>query len=112
MATIEVLSKPWRADRVWRAFSLIPFVEAVVIPFSSASFFSPMFAKPPDWLGLPFGFVLEMLVLTWAALGARVVWTTRSRAIATLAVVATTVPGAALQLLIPGVILIMQNLTV
>jgi len=71
-----------------------------------------MFAKPPDILGIPLGLVGYGLVLAWAALGARVVWTTRSPAMAALAVGITTAPAIVLLIFVPAIILIMQNLAV
>jgi hypothetical protein len=103
---------PWRADRTWRTLSLIPFGEALLLAVFARSYLPPLFAKPPDMLGIPVGFVLEVLILAWAALGARVIWTTKSQAMATLALVTTTGPAVPLLLLAPALILIMQNLAV
>src|SRR5262245_20180899 len=112
MATIEEKTRPWRADRVWKAISLVPFFEALAISVFTASYFSPLYSKPPDIVGVPFGLVLEVALLAWAVLGAAVIWTARSPAVATLAVLATTAPAMVLQIFIPGLVLIMQNLTV
>ncbi len=97
-------SSTWRANRTWKTISLLPFIEALAIQVLSMTYFSPMFAKPPDWLGIPFGLVLEVLLLGWAALGAAVIWTTRSPAKATIALVVTSGPASVLQLFIPALI--------
>jgi len=103
---------PWRADTIWRTLSLIPFGEALLLAVFARSYLPPLFSKPPDIIGIPFGFVLEVIILAWAALGARVIWTTKSQAMATLALVTTTGPAVPLLLLTPALILIMQNLEV
>ena len=103
---------PWRADRTWRTLSLIPFGEALLLAVFARSYFPPLLSKPPDIVGIPLGIVLEAIILAWAALGARVIWTTRSQAMATLALVTTTGPAVPLLLLAPALILIMQNLAV
>ena len=102
----------WRADSVWRTLSLIPFAEALLLAVFPQNYFGPLFAKPPDILGIPLGLVLEVLVLAWAALGARVIWTTKSQGMATIALLATTAPAVPVLLLLPAIILIMQNLAV
>jgi hypothetical protein len=100
----------WRADTAWRTLSLIPFGEALLLAVFARSYLPPLFSKPPDILGVPFGFVLELLILAWAALGARVIWTTRSQAMATLALVTTTGPAVPLLLFTPAIIQILMNL--
>ena len=102
----------WRADTAWRTLSLIPFGEALLLAVFARSYLPPLFSKPPDMLGIPFGFVLVVIILAWAALGARVIWTTKSPAMATLALLTTTGPAVPLLLVTPAIILIMQNLTV
>ncbi len=102
----------WRADTAWRTLSLIPFGEALLLAVFAGSYLPPLFAKPPDVLGIPFGFVLEVIILAWAALGARVIWITKSQAMATLALLTTTAPAVPLVLLAPAIIRIMENLAV
>ena len=102
----------WRADTAWRTLSLIPFGEALLLAVFARTYLPPLFSKPPDMLGIPFGIVLEAIILAWAALGARVIWTTNSQAMATIALVTTTAPAVPLLLLTPAIILILQNLAV
>ena len=102
----------WRADSAWRTLSLIPFGEALLLAVFPKNYFGPLFAKPPDVLGIPLGIVLEVLILAWAALGARVIWTTKSQAMATIALLATTAPAVPVLLLLPAIVLILQNLAI
>ena len=102
----------WRADSAWRTLSLIPFGEALLLAVFAKSYLTPLFAKPPDWLGIPFGLVLEVVILAWAAVGARVIWTTRSQVMASIALVTSTGPAIPLLLLTPTIILLMENLQV
>lgn len=102
----------WRADSTWRTLSLIPFGEALLLAVFPQNYFGPLFAKPPDILGIPLGLVLEVLVLAWAALGARVIWTTKSQGMATIALLATTAPAVPVLLLLPAIVLILQNMAI
>jgi hypothetical protein len=106
----DQLSPQWRADRVWRLLVLAPFAEALVLSLLATSYFPALASKPPDMVGIPFGLVLDAILLAWAALGARVVWTTRSPIMASLAVITTTIPAMAVLPFTPAIILIMQNL--
>jgi hypothetical protein len=105
---------PWRADSAWRVISLTPFGLALVLVllalFAQSSVGGPM-GKPPDILGIPLGIALDAVVLAWAALGARVIWTTRSLPMATIALLTTTGPAVVLLVLGPAIILILQNLS-
>jgi len=103
----------WRADSAWRVISLTPFglalVLVIVALFAGSSPGSPM-GKPPDILGIPLGIALDAIVLAWAALGARVIWTTRSLPMATIALLLTTAPAIILLILGPAIIVILPNL--
>ena len=61
-------------------------------------------AKPPDIVGLPLGVVVDALTLAWAALGAYVIWTTRSLTLAALALVTATAPAVVILILTPAAI--------
>ena len=102
----------WRASPTWKSIAVSPFVLAVALALLTTGYVDPLFTKPPDMLGIPFGLVLDALALAWAALGAFVVWTTRSAAMAALAVTTTTVPAICVLVFSPALILIMQNLAV
>jgi len=105
-------ARRWRADSAWRTLSLIPFGEAALLAAFVRDYLPVILGKPPDILGIPFGFVLEGLILAWAALGARVIWTTRSSVMASIALLITTAPAIPILILLPAIILIMQNLAV
>jgi mannose/fructose/N-acetylgalactosamine-specific phosphotransferase system component IIC len=111
-ADLEVRRARWRADSAWKTLSLIPFVEAPLLWVFAKSYLSVILGKPPDIVGIPLGVVLEVLVLAWAALGARVIWTTRSPTLASIALLVATAPAVPLVLLLPAIILIMQNVAV
>jgi len=105
-------ARRWRADSAWRTLSVIPFGEAVLLAVFARDYLPVILGKPPDILGIPAGFVFEVVILAWAALGARVIWTTKSPAMASIALLITTAPAVPILLLLPPIILIMQNLAV
>jgi hypothetical protein len=103
-------SRPWRASPGRRLASLAPFGLALAIAVLARTYFGVGMGEPPDILGLPLGLVLEGIVLAWAALGALIIWTTGSRAAASLAMVFITLPSMLAIIFTPAVILILQNL--
>jgi hypothetical protein len=100
----------WRADSAWRTLSLIPFAEALLLFLFARSYFPGLASKPPDIVGLPFGLVVDAVILGWAALGARVIWTTRSQVMASIALLTTTAPAVPILLLLPAIAVIVQNM--
>jgi len=101
----------WRADGAWRLISLTPFGLALVLAIFARTYFGSGLGKPPDILGIQLGVAVDALALGWAALGARVIWTTRSMAMATIALLTTTAPAIVFLVLGPAIILILQNLS-
>ena len=83
-------------------------IASVAVP----SFSDPIFAKPPDWLGIPLGVVMDAIALVWMLIGVVVIWDARSRLVEALVVTFFTIPATLLVVLSPALILIMQNLTV
>lgn len=73
-------------------------------------YYDRLFVAPPDIIGVPFGFVLQLVTLGWAALGAAVIWQTRFRWMAALALAACTIPAVVGVILAPTLIELMQNL--
>jgi hypothetical protein len=100
----------WRADSAWRVISLTPFGLALVLVIFANSYLPGIMSKPPDILGLPLGAVVDALTLLWAALGAYVIWTTRSLAVASIALLASTGPAVVVLIFAPAAIRIMVNL--
>ena len=65
------MSDPSRATGLQRfgyAMASIPFVLIVVAQFIAPGFMEPIFANPPETLGLPAGIVALFVVAIWAAL--------------------------------------------
>jgi hypothetical protein len=73
---------------------------------------APLFAHPPEILGIPIGVVADGLALLWMAIGVTGIWEARSPAREVLYHLAFTVPATLAILISPAVILIMQNLAV
>lgn len=103
-------ARPWRSDPITRVSALAPFALAFYIDFIQRPTFGGIFAKPPELVGLPAGMWLQISLLSWAAVGAWIVWTTRSRLKSALALLLFTVPALFGIMLGPAVILIWQNL--
>lgn len=99
----------WRAGRQAEIAAAIPFVVAAAL-YVVPGYFDPLYVSPPEMLGIPFGFVLQVMTLAWAALGAVVVWQTRFRFMAALALTACTIPAVVGVMLGPRLIEFMQNL--
>lgn len=99
----------WRATLAWRLVSFLPFAVAIVLDLIAPRSFPPMFAMPPDVLGIPFGVVLQAVILLWAALGAAVVWQTRRPFVAVLALFVCIAPSIVALVLSPAITLIVLN---
>ena len=65
---------------------------------------------PPDMLGIPLGIVLLASAILWSLLGAAVIWQTRYRVLAALALATTTIPAVFLIPSIAKFIELAQNL--
>jgi hypothetical protein len=104
-------ARPWRSDPITRLTTLAPFALAFYFDFLYRPVLGgPMFSRPPEALGLPLGIWLQIAFLSLAAVGAWVVWTTRSPLKSAIALVLCT-PVAIVGLLFgPAVVLILQNL--
>ena len=108
---IPKVERPWRSDPITRLVSLVPFGLALYLdlmykPLSGMGIFS----KPPELIGIPAGVWMQAAFLALAAVGAFVVWTTKSRmkgAIAFVLCIPIAIVGIVMT---PAVVLIMQNL--
>ena len=109
-AAVVAPPRPWRAPAAARLSSLTPFLLAVALQLFAPAYCRAMLARPPEILGIPLGVVVGALILAWAAFGSLIVWTTRSRLFATLALGFLTIPSIFAMILGPAVILILQNL--
>ena len=103
-------ARPWRSDPITRLSTLAPFVLAIYVDFFMPRFGGGMFDKPPELLGLAAGAWLQIALLSWAAVGAWVVWTTHSFLKSALALFLFTLPSLFGMVLGPAIILIWQNL--
>jgi len=99
----------WRASREMQIAAALPFVVAALL-YMVPGFYDRLFVKPPDILGVPFGFVLQLLSLAWAALGAAVIAQTRFRFMALLALTVCTIPAVIGAVFVVRLTEIMQNL--
>jgi hypothetical protein len=99
----------WRASREMQIVAAIPFVVAAIL-YVIPGYYDRLFVAPPSIVGIPFGFVLQLISLAWAALGALVVSQTRFRFMAVLALTACTVPAVIAVVVASALIEIMQNL--
>jgi hypothetical protein len=104
-------TRRWRSDPITRLVSMTPFALAFYFDFLYRPVFGgPMFSKPPEALGLPLGIWLQIAFLSWAGVGAWVVWTTHSPWKSAIALVLCT-PLAIVGLVFgPAIVLILQNL--
>jgi hypothetical protein len=108
------LSAPSEAtglQKLGYAIASLPFVLIVVAQLLAPGFMEPIFANPPDILGLPAGVVLLFAVAIWAALAFVVIRAFRSGLGIALGLLVFTVPSIAAIHYLPATILIVQNLT-
>lgn len=93
------------ANRVPRiVLGLLPIWAFVAHRLMVPAYRDPIFAKPPEMLGLPFGIVALGLAFGVMAIGIAVLLRTDSKCIAVLALVLATVPATALVALVPWII--------
>jgi len=98
--------------RLGYALASIPFILLIGAPLIMPGLFEPIFANPPEILGLPAGIVTAFLVATWASLAFVAIRLTRSRLGIALALLVFTVPAIIAILAMPAMILIILNLNV
>jgi hypothetical protein len=115
MASISQPAPPpvrrWRSDPITRISTLTPFALAIYIDLFARPYFGVgMASRQPELLGMSAGAWLQIAFLSWAAVGAWVVWTTHSRLKSAIALVLCT-PVAIFGLILgPAVILILHSL--
>ena len=109
VGTVPALSP--RIPRASRTvLALLPLWILLLAPFAAPSFFDPMFASPPGIAGMPAGLMIQAIAMLLMALGVAVVRRTSSRTAAILAFALLTLPGAAIVILAPAAVLIVQDL--
>jgi hypothetical protein len=105
------VAPPSRSRLPMRIAALTPLWLFLIAQLLPGGFSRPLFSKPPEMIGLPFGVILGALATGWMLLGLVLVWNSRSRLTDLLALVVFTVPATLFVIFGPAVILIMQNLS-
>jgi hypothetical protein len=82
----------------------------VVLVLVPGGYYDPVFAKPPDILGVPLGLVVAGIAMLWMLIGLAMVWRARTRSVEFIALVVFAIPATIVIVLAPPLILIMQNL--
>jgi len=100
-----------RLQRFGYGIASLPFVLIVLAQLIAPGFMEPLFANPPDILGLPAGIVLLFVVVIWAAMAFAVIRGSRSGPAVALALLVFTIPAIVAILYLPAMILIALNLT-
>jgi hypothetical protein len=101
------MTSPERIDAPSRwalATALSPVVLWVVLLLLAPGFTDPLYANPPGIAGLPAGLVLMGTAFVLAAVGAIVVWRSRSSTVQALAIGLLTIPALLLIGLGPSII--------
>ena len=108
------MTSPERIDAPSRwalATALSPAVLWVALLLMAPGFTDPLYANPPGVLGLPAGLVLVGVAVVLAAVGAVVVWRSRSPAVQALAIGLLTIPALLLIGLGPSIVAVLGNLS-
>jgi hypothetical protein len=92
--------------------ALLPLWILLFAPITAPSFFSPVLENPPGIAGMPAGLTIQAFALLLMALGVAVVRRTSSRTATILAFAFLTLPAAAVVILAPAAVLIVQNLAI
>ena len=95
-----------------RIAAFTPLWVLIIASVALPSFSNPIFAKPPEILGVPLGVVMDAIAMVWMLIGVIVIWDARSRLVDALLLTFFTIPATLLVVLAPALILIMQNLIV
>lgn len=112
--SVDLTISPERTGptRIGYALASIPFVAIVFGATLASGFFEPVFANPPEILGLPAGIVLLFAVAVWASLAFVVIRAFRSWFGVALGLLVFTVPSIVAILFLPAAILIVLNVNV
>jgi len=100
-----------RRDRLRRVVvGLLPLWILAFASIANPGFLNPLFDRPPEFIGLPAGIVWLGGVFAVMALGVAVLWRTASNGVAFLVFMLLILPATALSILLPAIVLVMQNL--
>ena len=93
-----------------RLTAFTPLWVLIITTIASPTYFEPMFAKPPDILGIPLGVVVDAMAMLWTLIGVVLIWDTVSKLVQGLVLFLFTMPATLVVVLAPAAVLIMQNL--
>ena len=94
------------------AIASLPFVLTLIALILAPGFMEPIFANPPEILGLPAGVIALFFVAIWAALAFVVIRAYPSPGVIAFSLLVFTVPAIVAIVFLPATILIIQNLSV
>jgi hypothetical protein len=100
-----------RPGIAWVIAALAPGMVALAITIGQPDSIGPMFAKPPEALGVPLGSLILAASAIWYALGVGLIAAAARRAVRLVGVFGFVLPATIGFLIGPAVILILQNLT-
>jgi hypothetical protein len=92
--------------------ALSPVVLWIALLLIAPGFTDPLYLNPPEILGQPAGLVLVGLAIVLAAVGAVVVWRSRSPTVQALAIGLLTIPALLLIGLGPSIVGVLGNVSV
>jgi hypothetical protein len=98
--------------RLGYALACLPFIVLVIAPPIAPGYMEPIFANPPEIVGLPAGMVALFLIAAWASLAFVAIRASRSGVGIAVGLVVFTVPAIVAIALLPSVILVILNLNV
>jgi hypothetical protein len=98
--------------RLGYAIASLPFALILLVPIIAPGYFEPVFANPPEIVGLPAGVIVLFLAASWASIAFLAVRETRSGIGIALALLAFTVPSTMVIILVPAVILALLNVNI
>ena len=99
-----------RPNALIRLVSLSPFALAIWVALFAQTYSGPLFPGSPEIMGIPFGTVLEGILLVWAAIGEFVIRRSTSRMSTIIGLNLFTAPSIVGILFGPAIIVITQNL--
>ena len=107
---MNTVSSATGLQRFGYVIASIPFVLIVVAQIFAPGFLEPIFANPPDIVGLPAGIVMLFIAAIWASLAFVVIRANPSGWAIAVGLLVFTVPAILAIIYIPATILIVLNL--
>lgn len=98
--------------RLGYALACLPFIVLVIAPLIAPGHMEPIFANPPEILGLPAGMVAVFLIAAWASMAFAVIRAARSSVGVAVGLLMFTTPALIAIVFLPAVILVALNLNV